>query len=488
MRGLLKLNANLKILFLTYTHSKGGGGEAVLTTLVNNLPSTWKIDILEVMSFDIKKEPINKNIRLLAPLTRRKDHTKFYRFFNPVLINKPQIVRSIYGLKGYDVVISWIPLYSMFLLPAFEDAKRILWFLGMIEDLPTFSYPLSDDYYEEKVHFNIKKNVLKCADSVLVMSRMCLRCLNKVFSESSKKSKVLYSGTPIENIIEHSEEKIANSKLLELFQKEEPALIVIGRLDRNKNFSLALEAVKILKMRGVLCRLIVLGFETPDVDLHQLATSLDIKERVFFLGYQQNPLPFLARSKLLLITSFSEGFPTVATEAMSLGVPFVTTPVSGASEELANNGSCGLVSDWNATEYADKIEKLITDKELYQKMSKNCKEHIKNYSVENFVKSFKKELEEVPKKNKNKKIKRKDFFLNLLLFIFYSSFYLAIDNKHNLSVLKAKWFNFIHKPSILNFYNFFYRFAVNFIFALSFPFFLLMSSFLILKNLKDKEI
>ena len=484
MRGLLKLNANLKILFLTYTHSKGGGGEAVLTTLVNNLPSTWKIDILEVMSFDIKKEPINKNIRLLAPLTRRKDHTKFYRFFNPVLINKPQIVRSIYGLKGYDVVISWIPLYSMFLLPAFEDAKRILWFLGMIEDLPTFSYPLSDDYYEEKVHFNIKKNVLKCADSVLVMSRMCLRCLNKVFSESSKKSKVLYSGTPIENIIEHSEEKIANSKLLELFQKEEPALIVIGRLDRNKNFSLALEAVKILKMRGVLCRLIVLGFETPDVDLHQLATSLDIKERVFFLGYQQNPLPFLARSKLLLITSFSEGFPTVATEAMSLGVPFVTTPVSGASEELANNGSCGLVSDWNATEYADKIEKLITDEALYQKMSKACKEHIKNYSVGNFVKSFENLLDEIPEKRRKTKDRKTNYFLSTLLFIFYSSFYLSVNNHHNRDVMKVRWLNLIYKPSFLNFCKLIYRFFIYLGFVLSFPLLLLYASFLVFRKMK----
>ena len=62
------MNSNLKILFLTYTHSKGGGGEAVLTTLVNNLHKTWQIDILEVIHFDVKEEPINQNIKLLPPL------------------------------------------------------------------------------------------------------------------------------------------------------------------------------------------------------------------------------------------------------------------------------------------------------------------------------------------------------------------------------------------------------------------------------------
>ena len=37
MWGSLKLTKKLKILFITYTHSNGGGAEAVLTTLVNNL-------------------------------------------------------------------------------------------------------------------------------------------------------------------------------------------------------------------------------------------------------------------------------------------------------------------------------------------------------------------------------------------------------------------------------------------------------------------
>ena len=173
---------------------------------------------------------------------------------------------------------------------------------------------------------------------------------------------------------------------------------------------------------------------------------------------------------------------------MALGIPFVTTPVSGTSEELANNGSCGLVSNWNAQEYADKIEKLLTDEALYQTMSKNCKEHIKNYSVENFTNSFKKMLESIPEKAVQKKKKKKNYFLTLLLFIFYSSFYLAIDNKHKISVLKSRWFNLIHKPSILNFCKLIYRFFIYFGFALSFPFFLLMSSFLIFRSLKHREI
>jgi len=490
LRRLPKLANNLKILFITYTHSNGGGGEAVLTTLVNNLPKTWQIDILEVVSFNAKKEPIDENINLLPPLTRHKSRTYFNQFFNAILLRRPDLIKNIRKLEGYDVVISWIFVHSMFLLPAFDETKRIAWIQGMVDDVITWGDPLSIGYYEKKMYFNFQKKVLQCVDKVIVPSNICLKCLDKVFPEASKKTKVICNGIDIERINERSKEKIDNPKVIELFQKNEPLLIVIGRLDRNKNFSLALEAVKVLKMRNILCNLLVLGSESKNegIDLPKLSSSLGIEKQVHFLGYQQNSLSFLRHSKLLLITSFAEGFPTVATEALSLGIPFITTPVAGASEELANNGSCGLVSGWDAEEYANNIEKLLTNETLYQKMSMNCKEHIKNYGIENFVASFKNVLENIPKKNTQKKAKSKNYFISILLFIFYSSFYLSVNNYNRKNVMKMRWLNFRHKPSLLNLCKLIFRFSEYFVFMLSFPFLLIYVSFLIFRSMKLKKI
>ena len=478
------MTKNLKILFITFTHSNGGGAEAVLTTLVNNLPNTWQIDILEVVGFDVKKEPINQNIKLLPPLTKNKDRTKLNQFFRVIISNKPELIKDIRCLEGYDVVVSWTYLYASFLLPSFSGKKKIAWFHGVIDDLTADRNPLFLDYYEYKELYNIQKKTLECVDNIVLISKMCLKYLSMAFPESIEKAKIIYNGLKIENIIERSNEKMADSKLLEVFQKNEPALIMIGRLDKNKNFSLALEAIKILSERNIFCNLVLLGFETPEVDLHKLTNSLGIEKQVYFLGYQQNPFPFLRRSKLLLITSFAEGFPIVAIEAMALGIPFVTTPVSGASEELANNGSCGLVSNWNAQEYADKIEKLITDEALYQTMSKACKEHTKNYSVENFTNSFKKLLDEIPEKNAKTKEKKKGKLFSTILFIFYSSYYLSLNNRHNRDIMKMRWLNLIHKPSLLNFCKIIYRSFIYFGFALSFPLLLLYASFLVFRKMK----
>ena len=51
------------ILFITYTHSNGGGAESLLTTYVNELcKKDYKITIFEIERFYQKKEPIDKKV------------------------------------------------------------------------------------------------------------------------------------------------------------------------------------------------------------------------------------------------------------------------------------------------------------------------------------------------------------------------------------------------------------------------------------------
>ncbi|MGP1415483.1 MAG: glycosyltransferase [Treponema sp.] len=495
MWGLLKLTKDLKILFIPYTHSNGGGAEAVLTTLVNNLPKTWKIDILEVVNFGVKKEATNENIRLLPPLTRAGDSGKACNFFYISILYKPQIIKHICKLEDYDVVIGWEHSLPTFFLLGFDNCKKIVWFHGMLNDFKNPYSILTMRYYDKKENFYAHKKVLDEADQIAVTSNMCLRSLIEVFPEYKEKSRVIYNGTDIEKINENSkviineiENPIFYNKVL---QKEEPYLILIGHINNNKNFSLALNALKILKDRNIVCNIVILGngdSETDDIYMRDMIVSLGIQDRIFLLGYKRNPLPFLSHSKLLLITSFSEGFPTVVTEAMALGIPFITTPVAGASEELANNGACGLVSDWNAEEYANKIEKLLTDEVLYQTMSQNCKEHIKNYSVENYVASFKKMVEDIPEKNIQNKSKNRSYFISIILFIFYSAFYLSINNHYKRNVVKMRWFNLVNEPCFLNVCKFIFRFGICVACVLSFPLRLLHISFLTFRYMMRKEI
>jgi hypothetical protein len=93
------LKARYKLLFITYTHSNGGGAENVLTTLVNHLdPVKYTIDIIEVNQFLIKTEPLNKEIHLLSPMV--KANKLFDSTIKYILHEKPEIIKQLFRLYG----------------------------------------------------------------------------------------------------------------------------------------------------------------------------------------------------------------------------------------------------------------------------------------------------------------------------------------------------------------------------------------------------
>lgn len=128
----------MKILFITCTHSGGGGAETVLTTLVNHFPKDWHIDILEIMNYSVKKEPINQNINLLSPLAN-SSYKAIDRVMLHMCVKHPDVIKTLRGLNGYDVVIGWTHKEATFMLVAFNDCKKIAWFHEMVDNLsPNF--------------------------------------------------------------------------------------------------------------------------------------------------------------------------------------------------------------------------------------------------------------------------------------------------------------------------------------------------------------
>ena len=380
----------LKLLFITYTHSNGGGAERILTTLVNNLDAErYNISIFEIIRYDVKQEPLNKNIRLLPPLYHCKDRDYKIKVLDYILEQKPKIIRALNNFDTYDIVITWNYQLPSFMLPAFPDKKTIGWFHGAIDDLN-----IVNNSPAVKHRYDLQKKAWSFADKIVTISQKSLRSLKTVFPEYMKKAQIIHNAFDAETVKIKAAEKIegtcANCRL--------PIIVCAGRLDKNKNFELVIQAVAKLKTADIQCALFIIGDGEEKESLVHLAAELGITDSVFFLGYKQNPLPYISCAQLLCMSSLAEGFPTVVCEAMALGKPFLTTPVAGASEELADGGNCGLVADWDVDDYAEKIKILLTDKELYDKMSKNCIEKIKEFSVENTVQQFDELVASLPEK------------------------------------------------------------------------------------------
>jgi glycosyltransferase involved in cell wall biosynthesis len=115
---------------------------------------------------------------------------------------------------------------------------------------------------------------------------------------------------------------------------ESPYAVTMGRLVPNKNFGMLIEAFARSKIAG---KLLILG-DGPERDaLAQQIEMLGLSGRVVMPGFSANPFPTLARAAFYVSPSNAEGFPNSLLEAMSLGLPVISTNCpSGPSEVLAD--------------------------------------------------------------------------------------------------------------------------------------------------------
>lgn len=93
--------------------------------------------------------------------------------------------------------------------------------------------------------------------------------------------------------------------------------------------------------------------------LESRARSLGIGDRMHFVGFQQDPYPFLGMFDVFLMSSEFEGFPIALVEAMAMGIPVVSTDVGGVREAVGDTAL--LTRPGDATGLADRVVDLLQD-------------------------------------------------------------------------------------------------------------------------------
>jgi len=142
-----------------------------------------------------------------------------------------------------------------------------------------------------------------------------------------------------------------------------PLLCAVGRLSEEKGFVRLVQIHKRLLDKGYPHRLVIVG-EGPEMEkieeaIHQTGTQ----ETVILTGYQENPYPYMKQSKFMVCASYTEGLPVVAMEALSLGIPIVSSAPSVG--ELFAKEKCGVITenDDESLEYG--IEHMLADRSFF---------------------------------------------------------------------------------------------------------------------------
>ena len=133
---------------------------------------------------------------------------------------------------------------------------------------------------------------------------------------------MIYCSVPLLEVMDNAEKKVEDSFLES--NKSHPIIVSVGRLERQKNYSMLLKAFhEVLKERPA--QLVLVGDGSERKNLEKEARILKLSDHIFFAGYQENPYPFIKKSDVFVLPSNFEGFGLVLVEALSLGVSIVST-------------------------------------------------------------------------------------------------------------------------------------------------------------------
>jgi glycosyltransferase involved in cell wall biosynthesis len=118
-----------------------------------------------------------------------------------------------------------------------------------------------------------------------------------------------------------------------------PHLIAAGRLSREKGLDVLLDAMPFILEHFPNARLAILGEGPLRAQLTERTQKLGLAESVSFMGFQQNPWPYLKHADLFVLPSRYEGLPNILLEAIALGTPVVASDCPGAIREIQAMGA-----------------------------------------------------------------------------------------------------------------------------------------------------
>jgi glycosyltransferase involved in cell wall biosynthesis len=108
-------------------------------------------------------------------------------------------------------------------------------------------------------------------------------------------------------------------------------------------------------------------------EYEKLIKEDNIQNKFILLGSDPNPYPYIDQCDIYVQPSRHEGYCLTLAEAKCLNKPIVTTNFTGAEEQIINENT-GLIVNINEFEIYNAVKKLIINRDLCMKLSKNLTE------------------------------------------------------------------------------------------------------------------
>lgn len=179
------------------------------------------------------------------------------------------------------------------------------------------------------------------------------------------------------------EQKREQKKLLGI---DENAFFIlsVGELNKNKNHTTIIRAIKKMKDDNYINRRIVYGICGNGFfmeDTKQLVADLGLTNDVVFFGYQMDIKKYYTAADITIFPSIREGFGMAAVESLAMGVPVIAADNRGTREYMIDGKNGFVCKPMDISDYIRRIETfLLMSEPVYDEMSKFSVSSVRNFS------------------------------------------------------------------------------------------------------------
>ena len=339
----------MKITFITSTlHS--GGSERVMSLLANALSERgYVIEIICLNRHEVFY-PIVKTVQIR--FAEEECNSKF-------IGNKMVWLRKHILNVQPDVVIAFMVEVYCVTLATMVGLK-----------IPVISSERIDPHFFGKAKGFLRWLLLRRTTHLVVQTEQI-----KSFYSSKIQKKTTIMPNPVTNDVFN----------ISSIVKKEKRIIAVGRLAYQKNYPLMFQAFASLADEFPDYKLIVFGEGPQREELEKEILRLGMEGRILMPGRTDRIIDELNKSQLFCMSSDYEGMSNAMLEAVCMGVPVVTTDVSGARDLVIDSKGGFVVEKRDLCQFENAIKMLLKDKERMKEMSAFNREKASAFKEDNIV-------------------------------------------------------------------------------------------------------
>jgi len=353
------------MVILQVIHSLGNGGaEKFVVELSNELAKTNEVKLCSVKQVEewmIPPKKINAAVELIKlNLYKKYSIVLFCKLFRLIKKSRPDVVH---------VHSSILVLYFYFLSLFFK--KTI--FLQTIHSTITPAYEKLFRFLS-LLRF-INRGFLNVCISESIFKQYC---------SAFPKLRFVHIDNGIEKLSVTEKIKLTRQEITS-FKKDKSTkvFIAIGNYSSFKNFTMLAEVFRELEAAGCNVILLLIG-GGKSCNLKNYAEVAGIKAaNTFQLGLKDNVADYLSCSDALLMSSTKEGMPLVVLEALSIGLPIVTTPAGGVVDIVEPRVNGVIANGFEKKDMLAAINTFLSmsDQQCREIKKNNLEKYAKRYSI-----------------------------------------------------------------------------------------------------------